>query len=136
MADSEARQFKLEAVVQVEGGTPRVPGSGNRGIGEPGDQGIRASGNQPTDLSEGWDLVVANILAETIVELAPALVRHLAAEGTLIASGIITDRAEAVINALGENGLSLVERREEGEWVAVVARKGAKQDEGRRTKDG
>ena len=80
-----------------------------------------------------WDMVVANILAETVVELMPALVTNLAAEGTLITSGIIADRAEVVIASLCENGLSLVERREDGEWIALIARE-ATQDEGRTTK--
>jgi ribosomal protein L11 methyltransferase len=79
-------------------------------------------------------LVVANILAETIVELMAGLVSHLAAEGTLITSGIIADRAEAVVASLHEHGVSLVERRDEGEWVALVARE-ATNDEGRLTKD-
>jgi ribosomal protein L11 methyltransferase len=87
-----------------------------------------------------WDLVVANILAETIIELMPALATDLAAGGTLVASGIILDRAEAVVSALSENGLSLVERRKDGEWVALIACKGteyergATKDEGQATK--
>jgi ribosomal protein L11 methyltransferase len=86
-----------------------------------------------------WDMVVANILAETVVELMPALVANLAAEGALIASGIINDRAEVVIASLHENDLALVERREDGEWVALIACKGteyergATKDEGRST---
>jgi ribosomal protein L11 methyltransferase len=67
-------------------------------------------------------LVVANILAETIMELAPALVAHLLPGGVLIASGIIAERAEAVVSCLRENGMSLVERRDDGDWVALVAR--------------
>ncbi len=70
------------------------------------------------------DLIVANILAETIMELAPALAAHLLPGGVLIASGIIADRAEAVASRLRENGVSLVERRDDGDWVALVARQG------------
>jgi ribosomal protein L11 methyltransferase len=80
-----------------------------------------------------WDIVVANILAETVVELMPALVTNLAAEGVLIASGIIAERAEVVIVSLHENDLALVEQREDGEWIALIARKATK-DEGRTTK--
>jgi len=57
------------------------------------------------------------------MELAPALAAHLLPEGVLIASGIIADRAEAVVSSLRENGLSLVERRDDGDWVALVARR-------------
>jgi len=79
------------------------------------------SGTRQTHLSQGWDLVVSNILAETIVELSPALAANLTGQGALIASGIIADRVEAVIDALGQVGLSLTERRDAAEWVALVA---------------
>jgi len=52
------------------------------------------------------------------------LAAHLLPEGVLIASGIIADRAEAVASCLRENGMALVERRDDGEWVALVARQG------------
>ncbi len=84
-------------------------------------QSTNQPANQLTNLSQGWDLVVANILAETIVELMPGLVANLAADGTLIASGIIADRVEVVVASLHEHKLSLVERRDEGEWVVLVA---------------
>ena len=74
------------------------------------------------------DLVVANILAETIIELAPALASSLSLEGVLVASGIIVDQSDVVIAALRENGLSLVERREDGEWVALIAQKRTKDE--------
>jgi ribosomal protein L11 methyltransferase len=70
------------------------------------------------------NLIVANILAETIMELAPALAAQLLPEGVLIASGIIAERAEAVASCLRENGVSLVERRDAGDWVALVGRRG------------
>ena len=71
--------------------------------------------------SPGWDLVVANILAETIIELAPALASSLVPEGVLVTSGIIGDRAKAVLTSLSENGLRLIERRDAGEWLALIA---------------
>jgi ribosomal protein L11 methyltransferase len=103
---------QAESIVRVEVGTSQLA-----------TRQISTSAHQQTKKSQKWDLVVANILAETIVELAPALAANLAAEGLLIASGIITDRAEHVVAALRENGLRLVERRDDGEWVALIARK-------------
>lgn len=73
--------------------------------------------------SPTWDLVVANIMAETIIELTPWLGASLSPGGTLIASGIIPDRADAVLDSLREHGLSPVERRDDGEWVALIAHK-------------
>jgi ribosomal protein L11 methyltransferase len=93
---------RVEDVVQVEVGTVQIP-------------------NSKSQISN--HLVVANILAETIMELAPALAAHLLPEGVLIASGIIVERAEAVASCLRENGMSPVERRDDGDWVALVARR-------------
>jgi ribosomal protein L11 methyltransferase len=80
-----------------------------------------------------WDLVVANILAETIIDLEPALAANLSPGGILVVSGIIAERTDAVQSSLHQNGLSLVEQRNDGEWVALIA---YKTDGGQRTKDG
>ena len=69
------------------------------------------------------DIIVANILAETIIELTPALAAGLCGNGILIASGIIADRKEAVLASLREQGLSIMEQRNDDEWVALIARK-------------
>jgi ribosomal protein L11 methyltransferase len=79
-----------------------------------------------------WDLVVANILAETIMDLGPALAASLSPGGILVASGIIAERADAVLASLHQNGLALVERRDDGDWVALIA---YKTDEGWKTED-
>jgi len=68
-----------------------------------------------------WDVVVANILAETIVELAPAFPACLAPGATLIVSGIIAEQAGQVVDALKQLGLPVIHRRDDGEWVALVA---------------
>ncbi len=73
----------------------------------------------------GADLVLANILAETIVELAPALAASLAPEATLIAGGIITDRKDAVAASLMGNGLSILDERVDGDWIILIAHREA-----------
>jgi ribosomal protein L11 methyltransferase len=80
-----------------------------------------------------WDLVVANILAETIIDLEPALAANLSPGGILVVSGIIAERTDAVLASLHQNGLALVERRDDGDWVALI---GYKPDGRRMTKDG
>ncbi|MCB0247497.1 MAG: 50S ribosomal protein L11 methyltransferase [Anaerolineae bacterium] len=73
---------------------------------------------------QGWPVVVANILAEVIVLLLDeGMADLLAADGVLIMSGIIEPRAEAVLAALQRHDLRLVERVEEGDWVALAARR-------------
>jgi ribosomal protein L11 methyltransferase len=67
--------------------------------------------------------VVANILADVILNLKEELVNAIKPGGLLIASGLIENRAGNVRDGLKSVGLSIVETREEGEWVAILARK-------------
>ena len=48
-------------------------------------------------LRRHYDLMVANILASTLIEMAPALVRLLARDGRLILAGILTREAAEVL---------------------------------------
>ena len=68
-----------------------------------------------------YDIVLANIVANVIIALAP-LVPELMHEGSVfIASGIIDDRLEEVIAALEENGLKVNEVRRGDDWRALEA---------------
>ncbi len=70
------------------------------------------------------DLIVANIIADVIIRMAPDLPTRLKDEGAVIASGIITTRLSDVIAALGQVGLEVEKIVEEGTWAAVIARRG------------
>lgn len=73
------------------------------------------------DLKGQADLVVANILAEVIIELAPELWRITRPGGRLVTSGIITRKADDVAQALAAQGFKLLEREYEGDWALVEA---------------
>jgi hypothetical protein len=62
----------------------------------------------------------ANILANVHVLLAPDLARALRPGGLLLTSGIISNRALEVEQAFTSAGLTAVERRQEGDWVALA----------------
>lgn len=68
-----------------------------------------------------FDLILANILAGTIQELAPLLASALTDRGVLVASGILVEQAEAVAAALAQAGLQLIEQPEQEGWVGLVA---------------
>lgn len=70
-----------------------------------------------------FDLIVANILANVHVLLAPYLQRALKEGGLLVTSGIIADREADVVAAFEEAGLEQIERLQEGDWVALVHRR-------------
>ncbi len=57
-----------------------------------------------------------------IIGMAPELTDLLKPGGTLIASGIIDTREADVRQALEAIGLSHLETRRQGEWVALVFR--------------
>jgi len=70
--------------------------------------------------TNGYDLTVANIIAEVIVELAEALAASLAPNGHLIVSGIIRDREKAVRTSLSAVDIKIVDKLEEGDWLALL----------------
>jgi ribosomal protein L11 methyltransferase len=115
---------RVESVVRVEVGTVQIS---NPQSPIPNLQSPISNLQSPL-----WDLVVANILAETIIDLAPVLAANLSSGGILVVSGIIAERTDAVLASLHQNGLALVERRNDGEWVALIA---YKTDGGRMTED-
>ena len=65
---------------------------------------------------EQYDIVVANILAGTIMDLAPTPDRHLAPSGILILSGILVAQAARVQASFAQYNLTL-SRREE--WACL-----------------
>jgi ribosomal protein L11 methyltransferase len=78
----------------------------------------------PSSRPATFDLVVANIIAQVLVDLAPPLAAALAPGALIIVSGIIREREADVAAALVEQGLTVEERKAEGDWVLLVARRG------------
>lgn len=69
------------------------------------------------------NLVVANIMAEVIVTMIDDLKEHLRENGLFVASGIILRKREMVKQALVDAGLTIIDDREDGEWVCLVAKR-------------
>ena len=57
-----------------------------------------------------FDLIVANILAGPLIELAPDFVRSLAPGGTVVLAGLLDTQADGVIAAYEALGLTLTDR--------------------------
>ena len=74
-------------------------------------------------IRKSFMVVVANLTAETIIELAPALTKRVAARGFLILSGILNSQAERVIARIGEAGLAVIARKREKQWTSVLLRR-------------
>jgi ribosomal protein L11 methyltransferase len=84
-----------------------------------GDRMTAWEGTLPAQAAERFPLVLANLVAAVLVDLAPRLAGHLADEGVLLASGIIAPRGAEVVDAMTAVGLAVVERRDDGEWVSL-----------------
>lgn len=72
---------------------------------------------------ESYDLVLANVVAAVLVELATPLAAHTAMGGTLLASGIISERGGEVLAALTGAGFDVIDRLDDGEWVSLRLRR-------------
>ena len=76
------------------------------------------------DLAGGkYDLVCANIVADIIIRMAPDVGAYMKDDAVMLASGIITERAEEVVCALEANALRVVERYDDNGWSALVVQK-------------
>ena len=67
-----------------------------------------------------FDLIVANILASPLTQLAPAITRSLARGGTLVLSGLLRNQENLVVSFYTPHGLILRARRRDGPWSALV----------------
>ena len=80
------------------------------------DASVGTLGPEP---AQRFRLVLANLVAAVLVDLAPRLAAHLLPGGTLVAGGIISPKAEAVLDAMRAAGLDASRRVDDGEWVSL-----------------
>ena len=66
-----------------------------------------------------FDLVVANLLLPDLLALAPALGTALAADGSLVVSGVVVDQRRSVVAAATESGLVPVGEESVEGWLAI-----------------
>jgi ribosomal protein L11 methyltransferase len=71
------------------------------------------------DARAPFDLIIANILAGPLVDLAPGFAAALAPGGSIVLAGLLDTQADSVIAAYEAEGLSLNERGA-GEWSVLV----------------
>lgn len=82
------------------------------------------SGTDPLEsLTENFDIILANILAEELVRLAPFLTARVQIGGSLILSGILSEKEELVRSGFASQPLKYVQTVYSGEWVAMLYRK-------------
>ena len=72
---------------------------------------------------EKYHLVLANIVADVIIPLAPQVPGLLEEDGVFLCSGIIDTRTQEVEAALKQAGLTLIGKREKNGWAALEAKR-------------
>ncbi len=69
------------------------------------------------------DVLIANIIADVIVMMAPDALTRVVPGGLFICSGIATGRRAEVVEALTRAGFADIDGLTRGEWVALTARR-------------
>ncbi|MCI5613173.1 MAG: 50S ribosomal protein L11 methyltransferase [Agathobacter sp.] len=78
---------------------------------------------QKTVGTKEYEIVVANILADVIIPMAPVIPDRLKKGGYFITSGIIDFKENEVKEAIEKAGFTVVEINHQGEWVNITAQK-------------
>ena len=76
----------------------------------------------PEAVQGAWPLVLANVLAAPLIEMAPVLVRRVGHGGELVLSGIPWSVAQEVERAYGRVGMRLASSTTRAGWTALVMR--------------
>lgn len=74
-------------------------------------------------LPDGYHLILANILAEELVRMAPELTKRLLPGGLLVLSGILAEREQFVIDGFASQPLTLEASLAAGEWRCLRYRR-------------
>ena len=80
------------------------------------DEALRA------EIGGGYDVVLANIVADVIMGLAPIVRQFLKPGGLFLCSGIIDTRAEEVAESLRQNGWEIEKTRSGEGWFSYACR--------------
>ena len=74
------------------------------------------------EIGGGYDMVVANIVADVIIGLSGQVRPFLKEDGLFLCSGIIDDRAQEVLEKLKADGWDVIEQRQSEGWYSFLCR--------------
>ena len=75
------------------------------------------------DKSRPYDLICANIVADIIIRMTPDVGELMHKDTVLLASGIIMERSDDVVECFEKHGFRIVERLEENGWCGLAVMK-------------
>lgn len=70
--------------------------------------------------SGGFALVIANILAGPLIEMAPDIVKATQEDGRILLAGLLASQAEAVLEAYAREGAQALARLDRGDWSILT----------------
>ncbi len=113
------------AAVDIDAAAPRIAYENAALSGITPEKYTVTCGNvlEETVTDERFHVVVANIVADVIIPLSAVVERYMEPEGLFLCSGIINDRLEEVLTALEKNGFTVLEKRQDGEWWAILSKR-------------
>lgn len=79
--------------------------------------------NAEQPLNDMYDIVVANILAKPLIELAPHLASQIKPGGYIALSGIIVSQAPQLVEWYSRYGITLYDAEVSSEWALIVGKK-------------
>ncbi len=75
---------------------------------------------QAYKMAGGYNIVCANIVADIIIRMTPDVADFMNDKTVLLASGIISERCDDVVNCFEQNGFKIVEKAEDNGWCALA----------------
>ncbi len=78
-------------------------------------------------IDKRYDIIAANLIMNTILELNPLFPGRLAPDGILILSGILTGQIDRIVEDLKRHGLKKIDETIMGEWACLLVKKGQSQ---------
>jgi ribosomal protein L11 methyltransferase len=100
-----------DEALRVAAENRRINGMANR---------LQLARGGPEDIEGTWPLVLANILAAPLIEMAPVLVRRVAHHGRLVLSGIPSSVEHEVGRTYRDLGLRHAGVKSRAGWIALV----------------
>lgn len=107
--DIDPRSVEIAAENSAKNGAGNIEALVAKGLGH-----SRLGGAQQ------FDLIIANILAGPLIDLAPGVARALRSGGRIILSGLLDKQAAEVLHAYRKAGADEINRVTRGEWVTLV----------------
>lgn len=80
-------------------------------------------GSLETVTENNFDIIVANIIRNTILELMDGMAAKLSANGKLLLSGLLSGDREVIENALKSHRFSVLSVVQENDWIAIASQR-------------